>query len=225
MHVRIKRLVSPVPRVYLDATGLARRAREAEERGMQCGGALERARSDYQLKLLEIGVLEGVAVWRVHHASERPGDPELEEIPFLPHVPTADATLSGHVAFRYLPRSERILVIVGAGRLASAEEMATWEEARCLRLRHVVFAIQPADPGRAADVHTLHLAEVARLDREQQEVARLCRDFDVELRERSGGRFDPELHESIAEWDDDRDLLRTGWVPREHRDELRWLVL
>jgi|GEM_PF-5011605 len=225
MHIRIKRLVSPVPRVYVEATSLAGRAREAEERGMLCGSALDRTRVEYQLKLLEIGVLEGIAVWRAHHGSERPAPPDLEEIPFLPQVPTADSVLSGHVAFRYLPKSERILLLVGDGRLAPPEEMANWEEARGLRLRHLVYVIQPADAGGVAGLHAQHLAEIGRLNREQEEVARLCRDFDVELRATSGGRFDPELHESIAEWDDDRDLLRTGWVPREHRDELRWLVL
>ncbi len=225
MHVRIKRLISPIPRVYVEAIGLARRAREAEERGMLCGGALERARIEYQLKLLEIALLDGVGVWRVHHGPDRSDPPVLEEIPFLPEVPATDTVLAGHVTFRYLAAVDRILLFVGEGRLPPPEEMAGWEEARCLRLRRLAFLIQPGDPGPVRDVHTRYLQEVERLGREQEDVARLCRDFDTELRATSGGQFDPELHESIAEWDDDRDLLRTGWVPREYRDQLRWLLL
>jgi hypothetical protein len=225
MHVRIKRLVSPIPRVYVDAVALARRAREAEERGMVCGGALERVRLEYQLKLLEIALLDGVGVWRVHPAAERAEAPLLEEIPFLPEVPTTDVVLAGHVAFRYRPESNRILLFAGEGRLAPPEEMLTWEEARCLRLRHLAYVIQTEDPAPVREVHAQYLQEVSRLAREQEDVARLCRAFDAELRAMSNGRFDPELHESIAEWDDDRSLLRTGWVDREYRDQLRWLVL
>lgn len=225
MHIRIKRLVSPVPRVYLDAVSLAHRAREAEERGMLCGNALEHARVHYQLRLLEIGVLEGIAVWRVNQSPHRSSPPELEAIPFLPQVPTTDSVLSGHVAFRYLPASERILLFAGNGRLAPPEEMAEWEQARCLRLHHLVYLIQPADADVVTEMHAEHLQAVRRFDDEQQQIARLCQDFDSELHTMSGGEFDPQLHESIAEWDDDRDLLRTGWVPREHRDRLRWLVL
>ncbi len=225
MLIRIKRLVSPVPRVYVDADGLAGRAREAEERGMLCGSALERARAEYQLNLLEIAVLEGIAVWRVHHGAQRPPQVDMEEIPFLPQVPTADSVLSGYVTFRFLPKSERILLFVGDVRLAPPEEMALWSEGRCLRLTPLAYVIRSSEPRVVAEVHGRHLQEIERLRREQEEVARLCRDFDAELRAMSGGRFDPELHESIAEWDDDRQLLRTGWVPREHRDQLRWLVL
>lgn len=223
MRIRIKRLVSPVPRVYVEAQGLAGRAREAEERGMLCGNALERVRAEYQLQLLEIAVLEGIAVWRGRRVGG--ADPELEEIPFLPTVPTADQVLAAQVAFRYLPRSGRILQLSGGRRLPQPEEMEGWGERRCLRLPGLEYVIQPpADSGVAA-LHARHLEEIDRLLGEQEEIARLCRDFDAELHAMSGGRFDPELHESIAEWDDDRALLRTGWVGREYRDHLRWLVL
>jgi len=226
MHIRIKRLVSPVPRVYCDAAGLAHRAREAEERGLLCGNALGRARAQYQVALLEIAVLDGIAVWHVHHGTERQAEPDLEEIPFLPQVPTTDAVLMGQVAFRYLPQSNRILLLRGGdGPMARPEEMAQWGEARCLRLRRLLYVIAPPDADAVADLHGRHLEEVRHLEDEQREVARLCTDFDAELRAISGGEFDPRVHESIAEWDDDRDLLRTGWVPREHGEELRWLVL
>lgn len=225
MHIRIKRLVSPVPRVYWDAEDLARRAREAEERGMLCGHSREHARMAYQLQLLEMAVLDGIGVWRVHHPPRAGNPPSLEEIPFLPQVPTAEAVLSGHVAFRYLPRAGRILLLVGGGQSAPPKEMAGWEEARCLRLPQLVYLIRPRDAGAVMAAQEAYLEEIGRLEDEQREVARLCRAFDAELQAVSGGEFDPGRHESIAEWDDERDLLRTGWVSGEHRDHLRWLVL
>ena len=225
MYIRIKRLVSPVPREYVDADSLAHRARMAEERGMICGTAMERARMDYQLRLLEIALLDGVSVWRAHRVGRGERIPHLEEIPFLPKVPTTDLVLTGHVAFRYLPDSGRILLFLGDGQLPPPEELARWDEERGLRLGHLGYVIAPSDPDAVTELHQQHLRELATLEDEHQEVLRLCSEFDRELRAASGGRFDPALHESIAEWDDDRHLLRTGWVPREHREELRWLLL
>ena len=225
MYIRIKRLVSPIPRVYVDADSLAQRARMAEERGMMCGNVMEHARIDYQVRLLEIALLEGISVWRVHQASRPERQPHLEEVPFLPQVPTTDLVLAGHVAFRYLPASGRILLFAPAGQLPPPEEMGGWEDWRCLRLPHLAYVIAPSDPDIVAQLHDEHLRELGQLEAEHQEVVRLCHEFDRELRAASGGRFDPELHESIAEWDDDRHLLRTGWVPREHGEELRWLLL
>lgn len=225
MQIRIKRLVSPVPRVYLDGDDLAHRAREAEERGMLCGTALEHVRLAYQLRLMEIAVLDGIAVWRLQGTSRSDLRPQLEEIPFLPQVPIADSVVSGHVSFRYLPDMDRVLLFVGARSLPPPEQMALWEEARCLRLRHLAYLVQPGDRDEIVEVHTAHLRDIQGLHEEEEEVARLCRAFDTELQAATGGAFDPGLHESIAEWDDDRHLLRTGWVPRAHSDHLRWLVL